>query len=155
MFKNIKKYKKDEKGTTIVGVAIIYTLIFIFALGGFELFGFISSEIKLKNLSREAIQYLVEGGRKENVVSDVIEVSDVYKAAQEAGIPFDVTAKRICECSDGVEVSCNNFCVDKKDSRRFFYVVKIDSVHFTRFVYPSLPSQFNITAYTRVPYFPY
>lgn len=111
----------------------------------------IHKQMIVQETSRSAAQYVVAGGKPENVMQDVVEQSKLYTEddAQKEAVIYD--AVKECTCSDGVVVDCSTVCT-AGDYMRSFYAVTIDATYTTLFPYPGIPNSIPLKGYTRLQY---
>jgi Flp pilus assembly protein TadG len=156
MFNKLTTFIKCERGVAATEFALLVPVFVVITLGIVDYGRFINERMKLQELSRTAVQYVVQGGSDSDVVANIIQTSDFYERAVADGQTINVETSQECECADGASISCNtsSTCSASGDYKRYFYTATLESTYDTIFVYPGIPDSVSLTGYTRMQYNP-
>ena len=143
-----------EKGVAAVEFALLVPVLVIILMGVVDYGTFMNQKMKLQDLSRTAVQYVVQGGSASDVMANIVETSDFYTAAGADGQTVNVDMAQECECAGGTSVSCSGTCSAVGDYMRYFYSARLDSTYTPIFVYPGLPTSIRLEGYSRMQYNP-
>lgn len=133
---------------------MIVPILVLLVLGVVDYGTFINQKMKLQDLSRTVVQYVVQGGADVDVMTNIVETSDFYAAAKAVGQAVNVTTEQQCECANGVYAVCTGTCAGVGDYMRYYYAATIDSTYEPIFIYPGIPASITLTGYSRMQYNP-
>lgn len=148
----MRTWTRAEEGIAAVEFALLVPIVATLLVGIIDFGMYIHTFMRLEDLSRSAVQYVVLGGNPEDMPGVIIESSEVYNNAVDAGNPLTYTATQICECGSGVEVSCDEPTCDSGDYVRGFYNVEVEGSYNTILPYPGLPDAMTLTGVSRMQY---
>lgn len=140
-------FLKSESGAAAVEFAMTAPFLILLMLGIFDLGTYIHDRMRLEQISRAAVDYVMQGGPDENITNDVVAYYD--PEGTEAGL-YDVSSDRICTCSDGVAQSCDNVTCGSGDYSRQYVQVTINRSYTTVFDYPGIPSNMSLSGSARM-----
>lgn len=139
-----------KKGVAAVEFALIAPILIAILVGVVDFAMYIHQRMMLDILSRDAAQYVVQGGNVDDVVANVIETSNVYAQATAEGRALIYGAEQQCECAGGVAVDCGGTC-GAGDYVRAFCAVTISSTFDPIVPYPGVEEDgITLTGYTRL-----
>ena len=148
----MRKWARTEDGVAAVEFALLVPIIMTLLVGIVDFGMFIHAHMRLEDLSRAAVQYVVLGGNPDDMPGAVIESSQLYDNSVAAGQPLVYTATHACECRDGVETSCDEPACDSDDYIRSFYKVEVEGSYTPILPYPGMQSPFALTGESRMQY---
>lgn len=143
-----------EKGVAAIEFAMLVPVLVVMVLGVVDYGTFINKKMKLQDLSRTAVQYVVQGGADVDVMENIVETSDFYVEAQAAGQTVNIVTGQQCECAGGMSVSCGGTCAGVGDYMRYYYTATLDSTFTPIFIYPGIPASIRLEGYSRMQYNP-
>jgi Flp pilus assembly protein TadG len=146
----MKGFFRCERGIAAIEFALIVPMLIMILIGVVDYGMFINQKMKLQDLARTATQYVVQGGSDANVMADIIQTSDFYKAAAAKGQVITVATETLCECANAVAVSCTGTCTGSGNYVRHFYSATLSGTYKPLFVYPGIGSDLKLTGYSRM-----
>ena len=106
---------------------------------------YVRDKMKLEQISRAAVDYVMQGGLEENIEEDIITYYDASSVPS-----YSVTTDRVCTCSDGVAQTCDAVSCDFGDYSRQYFQVKIERTYTTTFPYPGISNEIVMDGYARM-----
>lgn len=151
IMKKISRFlRKCDDGVAAVEFALIAPVLFSILIATLDFAMFVHQKMMLDILTRDAVQYVVQGGNVADVGENIIETSNVYTQAQDNGRPFDYEAVQECECSDGSTIDCGDTC-PAGDYVRSFCSVTATSEYEPLVPYPGVSEDaVEITGFSRM-----
>lgn len=140
-------FLKSDSGAAAVEFAMTAPLLILLMVGIFDMGSYIRDRMRLEQISRAAVDYVMQGGQDENIKQDVVSYYD--QAGTDAGL-YDVSSERVCTCSDGVAQSCSAVSCGSGDYSRQYVEVTINRTYTTLFDYPGIPHSINLAGSARM-----
>jgi Flp pilus assembly protein TadG len=148
-----RRYAEETSGIAIVEFALIVPVLLVMLAGVVDYGSYIHERMMLEELSRNAVQYIVQGGAEADVMNNVIAPSNAYVRAQAEGRVITYAAEQKCECANGAPVACGTGCVAEDDYERKFWEVTVTTVYQPIFPYPGVSEAgLSLTGYSRLRY---
>ena len=147
----IRKFAQDLRGIAAVEFALIAPPLLLVTIGVFDYGMFLNHKMKLENVSRAAVEYVLQGGHIDNISSDVINAENLNIEDGELE-NLAVSAGYSCECADAEIVSCSasaSIC-GEGDYRRRYLTVSLSMDYTPIAPYPGLPEVMNIRSDVRI-----
>ncbi len=147
--KRKRLYGQSESGVAAVEFALIAPFLALLLIGIVDFGLYLNKRMQIEDTARAAAQYVAQGGSADSVQDDVLLISPVVSED-----PDDPTLamemETMCECADGVEVSCDTGTCDSGDYVRHFYTVSIQKEYQTLFSYPGVPENLTLRGHARL-----
>lgn len=141
-------YLEDCRGVAAMEFALIAPFLTLLTVGIIDYGMYINERMKVENLARNAVEYVVKGGDEANLMADVIAPSGQF-TEDELEEEVDLTAEATCECGDGLTISCSDECSGGAYKRRFFnYTIELNYTPI--FPYPGIPETFPLRGHARM-----
>lgn len=146
-----RNYLKADEGLAAVEYAFFVPILSLILVAMIDYGLFLHHKMMMQDLSRAAVEYIVQGGNEADIEANVFENSPVYESATADGRTVDTWTDRTCECRDLVETACSSSCgID--DFLRTFYAVTVRSTYTPILPYPGLPETIDIIGYSTMEY---
>ena len=141
------KFWRQDDGLAAVEFALISPVLIMMLIGMMDFGMFINQRMQLQNTARAAGEYILRGGKDENVLQDVVlQPLDIEEAELEE---TTTEAARICECENGEVVECTASCPNG-EYRRQYYTFSMTRNYTPIFPYPGVAEIIPITGSIRV-----
>lgn len=139
-----------RNGVAAVEFALIAPILIAVLIGVVDFSMYVHQRMTLDILSRDAVQYVVQGGNVVDIGVNIIETSDAYNRAQAEGRVFNYTAVQECQCSGGAPVDCGDTC-PVGEYVKGFCAATITSTFTPIVPYPGVETDgITLTGYTRM-----
>ena len=138
-------YSKSENGVAAVEFSMIAPILILMMIGLMDLGLYVREKMKLEQISRAAVDYVMQGGQEENISEDIV----TYYDSEHAG-DYTVTTERVCTCSDGVAQSCDAVSCDFGDYSRQYFQVNVARTYETSFPYPGIRNEIDMSGFARM-----
>jgi Flp pilus assembly protein TadG len=146
-----RQFIKADDGLAAVEYALFVPILSLTFMAMVDYGMFLHHKMMMQELSRAAVEYIVQGGNEADIEANVFENSAVYTAATADGREVETYTDRTCECRDLVQTECTASCgID--DFLRTFYAVTVRSTYTPILPYPGLPESLEVIGYTTVEY---
>jgi Flp pilus assembly pilin Flp len=136
---------KDDRGVAAIEFALIMPILALILMGMVDYTLYLQKKLAIQQLSRQAAEYVVQGGQEAAAGSDIIEQSSLFTDTPAITYDTDTT----CECMSGLAVDCQGNC-GGDDYMRSFFEVSISGTYTPILPYPGLEDNVTLTAYTRL-----
>ncbi len=138
---------RDSAGVAAIEFAMIVPVLSLMLIGMVDYGLYITKKMQIQELSRRAVEYVVQGGQESDVQANVIAHSSLFTASP----PVTYTPEIICECSGGAVAACSGNCAGN-DYLRSFFAVTIQGTYEPLLTYPGIPDNITLTGYSRLQY---
>ena len=149
----IQSFIDNIKGTAAVEFALLFPPLVLMMVGAIDFGVYMNQKMKVENAARAAVEYVLQGGNINNITYDVLTAENLGLTEEEME-NLDVDAAYVCECADGISLSCtsgaDDLCPDEGDYLREFVDVSVTYVYETFAPYPGLPDEMNIVGNVRM-----
>lgn len=139
------KFIASESGAAAVEFSFLAPILILLMVGLMDMGTYIRDRMRLEQISRAAVDYLMQGGQEENIQMDVL----AYYDSENSG-SYTITPERICTCGDGVAQDCSAMSCSTGDYSRQYVQVTIDRTFTTLFPYPGIPQEMSLSGYSRM-----
>lgn len=136
---------KSESGVAAVEFSLVAPILIFLMIGLMDMGIYIRDRMKLEQISRAAVDYVMQGGLEENITTDILNYYDQAHADQ-----YTISTERVCTCSDGVAQTCDAVSCDSGDYSRQFFQVNIDRTFQTTFPYPGISDEISLKGHSRM-----
>lgn len=141
----IKNYFSSECGVAAVEFSMLAPILILLMVGVMDMGLYVRDKMKLEQISRASVDYVLNGGLEENIQTEVLEYYDSEHVSD-----YTVTAERVCTCSDGVAQDCGAVTCDFGDYSRQYVQVSINRNYSTLFPYPGIPEELTLNGHARM-----
>lgn len=141
----IKKFIRSESGAAAVEFSFIAPILLLLMVGLMDMGMYIRDRMKLEQISRAAVDYIMQGGQEDNIQTDVLTYYDSENAES-----YTITPERVCTCSDGATQDCSAMSCSHGDYSRQYVQVTVDRTFTTLFPYPGIPREMSLSGYSRM-----
>jgi Flp pilus assembly protein TadG len=145
------RYMKSDDGASAVEFGIFMPIIAMLVVAMADFGFYLHHKMMMQELSRAAVEYIVQGGNESDIEANVFANSRVYQAAEASGREVETFTERSCECRNLVPVSCTSSC-GTGDYLRTFYSVEVRSTYTPIVPYPGLPESVEIMGTSTMEY---
>lgn len=122
-------------------------ILILLMVGIFDMGSYIRDQMRLEQMARASVDYVMQGGQDENISQDVVSYYDAKGTNDGA---YDVNSERICTCSNGMAQSCSAISCGSGDYSRQYVEVTINRTYTTLFDYPGIPHTINLKGSARM-----
>jgi Flp pilus assembly protein TadG len=137
---------RDDKGVAAIEFAMVLPVLVLLLTGMVDYGMYIHKKMQLQELSRRAVEYVVQGGQESAVAANIIEASDLYDASS-----VTYSTETVCECADGDAIACTgSTCADPNDYIRSFFATTVTGTYTPVLPYPGFPDSITMTGYSRL-----
>ena len=126
---------KSDGGVAATEFALIAPILIFLMLAMFEFGMYMNNQMKVENLSRSVVEYVINGGDVDDAWADVVIGSNQFSDPDTLGDRLTLTTTEICMCNDDVEFDCDTGC-GGGDYRRKFIDVKMQMNYTPMIPYP-------------------
>lgn len=143
--KTILSFWKNNSGAAAVEFSFIAPLLITLIVGLMDMGNYIHSKMKLEQISRASVDYMLQGGEEANIRNEVLN----YYAGSDANT-YTLTTERVCTCADGTARDCSAISCGSGDHSRQYVQVSVDKTFSTLFPYPGVPSEMSLSGSARM-----
>lgn len=138
-------YLTSERGVAAVEFSMIAPILILLMVGIMDMGMYVRDQMKLEQISRASVDYVLNGGLDENIGTEVLDYYDPEHASD-----YTITTERVCTCSDGAAQECGAVTCEFGDYSRQYVQVSIDRNFSTLFPYPGIPDELTLHGYSRM-----
>jgi Flp pilus assembly protein TadG len=142
---NIRGFFRKTDGAAAVEFSFIAPVVLFLMLGTIDFGIYIKERMKMEQIARASVEYVLQGGYEENIHTDVVSYYD-------GSGQYEISTNRMCTCSDGVMVSCGEEMCPTGDYSRQFVQVDLVRTFTPLFSYPGIPASLTLRGSARLRY---
>jgi Flp pilus assembly protein TadG len=153
MRKWFQRFRKDDRGVAMIEYGLLAPVMTVLLVGIVDFGNFIHEKMELDDLARDSVQYVLQGGNYNNIQTDVIDQSNIYKSVDKDQLSLTVTPpSQQCECSGGSSVVCTGGTCPSGDYVRGFVSVTITASYKPIITWPGIAANKSMTGFARMQY---
>lgn len=152
MIDHMRRYLRDTSGIAAVEFALIAPVLFLILAGVIDYGAYLRERMMLEELSRNAAQYIAQGGDPADVMDNVVTPSNIQIKAAAAGRQINYSAQETTECANGVLISsAPSVQCPTGDYKRHFWEATVTTVYQPLFPWPGVSqTALSLTGFTRL-----
>jgi len=141
-----------DDGVAAIEFALIVPMLALILVGVLDYGLYTIEHMKVQSLSRQAAEYVVQGGQEADVETTVVDTRDFFTETAPNRTSVTFAGHTCCECADGIiAVTCSSSCPGN-DYLRSYYAVTITAVYTPFLPYPGIADGVTLTGYSRLQY---
>lgn len=145
LYDQLRKYLQSEKAVAATEFALTAPMLMFLMVSIIDLGSYIRDRMRLEQISRASVDYIMQGGEEDNIQTDVLSFFDPSHVDS-----YTLNTERICTCSDGFATDCSAITCDHGDYSRQYVQVTVDRVFTTFMPYPGIPQQMSLSGSARM-----
>lgn len=139
------KLLKNEDGVAAIEFAMVAPFLILLMVGIMDMGMYIRDKMKLEQISRAGVDFVLQGGQDSDIESNVVSYYDPDNTTA-----YTVTSERVCTCGDGIAQDCTAMACPQGDHSRQFVKVDVSREFSTLFPYPGLPQTMTLSGSARM-----
>jgi Flp pilus assembly protein TadG len=140
-----RNFLKNTDGVAAVEFSLLAPVVLFLMLGTIDFGIYVKERMKMEQIARASVEYVLQGGYEEGIQTDVVAYYDESNR-------YEVTTSWMCTCSDGAMAACGEESCPAGDYSRQFVQVDLSRSFAPLFPYPGLPTALTLHGNARMRY---